>query len=50
MIMAIGARWDDRITGKLSEFCVGATKIHVDIDVAEFGKIVNPDVSIAADA
>jgi acetolactate synthase-1/2/3 large subunit len=50
MIMAIGARWDDRITGKLSEFCVGATKIHVDIDVAEFGKIVRPDVSIAADA
>jgi acetolactate synthase-1/2/3 large subunit len=50
MIMAIGARWDDRITGKLSEFCVGATKIHIDIDVAEFGKIVRPDVSIAADA
>jgi acetolactate synthase-1/2/3 large subunit len=50
MIMAIGARWDDRITGKLSEFCVNATKIHVDIDAAEFGKIVNPDVSLAADA
>src|SRR6185436_3364654 len=50
MIMAIGARWDDRITGKLSEFCVGATKIHVDIDAAEFGKIVSPDVSLAADA
>ena len=50
MIMAIGARWDDRITGKLSEFCVGATKIHVDIDTAEFNKIVRPDVSIAADA
>jgi acetolactate synthase-1/2/3 large subunit len=50
MIMAIGARWDDRITGKLSEFCVGATKIHVDIDTAEFNKIVRPDVSLAADA
>jgi acetolactate synthase-1/2/3 large subunit len=49
-IMAIGARWDDRITGKLSEFCVDATKIHIDIDVAEFNKIVRPDVSIAADA
>ena len=45
LIMAIGARWDDRITGKLSEFCVGATKIHVDIDPAEFNKIVRPDVS-----
>jgi acetolactate synthase I/II/III large subunit len=50
LIMAIGARWDDRITGKLSEFCVGATKIHVDIDVAEFNKIVRPDVSLAGDA
>jgi acetolactate synthase-1/2/3 large subunit len=50
LIMAIGARWDDRITGKLSEFCLGATKIHVDIDVAEFNKIVRPDVSLAADA
>ena len=47
MIMAIGARWDDRITGKLDEFCKGATKIHVDIDVAEFNKIVQPDVSLA---
>jgi acetolactate synthase I/II/III large subunit len=50
MIMAIGARWDDRITGKLSEFCVGATKIHIDIDKAEFNKIVRPDVSLAGDA
>ncbi|HET6151153.1 MAG TPA: biosynthetic-type acetolactate synthase large subunit [Polyangia bacterium] len=50
LIMAIGARWDDRITGKLSEFCVGATKIHIDIDKAEFNKVVRPDVSIAADA
>jgi len=49
-IMAIGSRWDDRITGKLSEFCVGATKIHIDVDAAEFNKIVRPDVSIAADA
>ncbi|HZN59452.1 MAG TPA: biosynthetic-type acetolactate synthase large subunit [Planctomycetota bacterium] len=50
LIMAIGARWDDRITGKLSEFCKDAKKIHVDIDVAEFGKIVRPDVSLAGDA
>src|SRR5206468_5477954 len=50
MIMAIGARWDDRITGKLSEFCTNATKIHIDIDVAEFGKIIKPDVTLAADA
>ena len=50
LIMAIGARWDDRITGKLSEFCPEAAKIHIDIDVAEFNKIVRPDVSLAGDA
>jgi len=50
LIMAIGARWDDRITGKLEEFCVDAVKIHIDIDEAEFGKILDPDVSIHGDA
>jgi acetolactate synthase-1/2/3 large subunit len=49
-IMAIGARWDDRITGKLDEFCLGASKIHIDIDPSEFGKMVIPDVAIAGDA
>ena len=50
LIMAIGARWDDRITGKLSEFCPDAAKIHIDIDPAEFNKIVRPDVSLDGDA
>ena len=50
LIMAIGARWDDRITGKVSEFCKDAIKIHIDIDPAEFGKIIDPDLSIAGDA
>jgi len=50
LIMAIGARWDDRITGKLSEFCTDAIKIHIDIDAAEFGKILTPDVAIHGDA
>jgi acetolactate synthase-1/2/3 large subunit len=50
LIMAIGARWDDRITGKVSEFCPNAVKIHVDIDAAEFGKIIQPDVAIHGDA
>jgi acetolactate synthase-1/2/3 large subunit len=50
LIMAIGARWDDRITGKLSEFCTGAVKIHIDIDAAEFGKILQPDLTILGDA
>ena len=50
LIMSVGARWDDRITGKLSEFCTDAVKIHVDIDPAEFNKIVMPDVFIEGDA
>jgi acetolactate synthase-1/2/3 large subunit len=49
-IMSIGARWDDRITGKLSEFCKDAVKVHIDIDPAEFNKIVRPDVSVVGDA
>jgi acetolactate synthase-1/2/3 large subunit len=50
LIMAIGARWDDRITGRLEAFCPDAVKLHVDIDAAEFNKIVQPDVSIHGDA
>ena len=50
LIMAIGARWDDRITGKVSEFCKNAIKIHIDIDPSEFGKIIKPDISINGDA
>jgi acetolactate synthase-1/2/3 large subunit len=50
LIMAIGARWDDRITGKLDEFCTDAVKIHVDIDPAEFNKVIRPDVCIEGDA
>jgi acetolactate synthase-1/2/3 large subunit len=50
LIMAIGARWDDRITGKLSEFCTDATRIHVDIDPAEFDKTVRAHVQLLGDA
>jgi len=50
LIMAIGARWDDRITGRLSDFCPEAVKIHIDIDAAEFGKVIKPDVAIHGDA
>ena len=50
LIFAIGARWDDRITGKVDEFCLDAKKLHIDIDPTEFGKIVQPDVSIQGDA
>ncbi len=50
LIMSIGGRWDDRITGRLEDFCTGAVKIHIDIDPAEFNKIVRPDVAILGDA
>jgi acetolactate synthase-1/2/3 large subunit len=50
LIMSIGARWDDRITGRLADFCPRAVKIHVDIDAAEFGKIIRPHVTIHGDA
>jgi acetolactate synthase I/II/III large subunit len=49
-IMAIGARWDDRITGKVDEFCREATKIHIDVDESEFNKVIRPDVCVLADA
>ena len=50
LIMSIGARWDDRVTSKADEFCSEAKKIHVDIDPAEFGKMIRPDVAICGDA
>jgi acetolactate synthase-1/2/3 large subunit len=50
LLFSIGGRWDDRITGKLAEFCPGAKKIHVDIDAAEIGKIIRPDIHIVGDA
>jgi acetolactate synthase-1/2/3 large subunit len=48
--MAIGARWDDRITGRVSDFCTNARKIHVDVDAAEFNKVIRPDVCLHGDA
>jgi acetolactate synthase-1/2/3 large subunit len=50
LVMSIGSRWDDRIVGKVDEFCLGATKIHIDIDPAEFNKMVPCDVYINGDA
>jgi len=50
LIMAIGARWDDRITGDVDRFCVDAKKIHVDVDESEFNKIIQPDVCLHGDA
>jgi acetolactate synthase-1/2/3 large subunit len=50
LIMSIGSRWDDRIVGKLEEFCPRARKIHVDIDPAEINKTVQVDCAVIGDA
>jgi acetolactate synthase-1/2/3 large subunit len=50
LIVALGARFDDRVTGKLSTFAPGATVVHADIDPAEIGKNRVADVPIVGDA
>ena len=49
LIVALGARFDDRVTGKLSSFAPNATVIHADIDPAEIGKNRAVDVPIVGD-
>ncbi|QQB36346.1 biosynthetic-type acetolactate synthase large subunit [Achromobacter deleyi] len=49
LVVCIGARFDDRITGKLSEFCPHARKIHIDIDPASINKVVRVDVALVGD-
>ncbi|HEY8428648.1 MAG TPA: thiamine pyrophosphate-dependent enzyme, partial [Sandaracinaceae bacterium] len=46
LIIACGARFDDRVTGKLSAFAPGAKVIHLDIDAAEIGKLRHADVPV----
>jgi len=50
VMICIGARFDDRITGKLAEFSPNSKKIHVDIDASSLNKNVPVDVGIVADA
>jgi len=46
LLIAVGARFDDRVTGKLASFAQNARVIHIDVDPAEIGKTVHSDVSI----
>jgi acetolactate synthase-1/2/3 large subunit len=50
LLIALGSRFDDRITGKVDAFAQEAKVIHVDIDPAEQGKVRRPDVPIVGDA
>ncbi len=49
LLVALGSRFDDRVTGKVSAFAPGAKVIHVDIDPAEIGKVRRPEVGIVGD-
>ena len=49
LLIALGARFDDRVTGRVNSFAPEAKIIHVDIDPAEQGKVRKPDVPIVGD-
>ena len=49
LLIALGTRFDDRVTGQVSSFAPGAKIVHVDIDPAELGKIRRPEVPIVGD-
>jgi len=50
VLLAIGARFDDRVTGRLNAFCPDAKKIHIDIDPSSINKTVPVDVAVIGDA
>ncbi len=50
VLIAVGARFDDRVTGNVRTFAVRSRKIHIDVDPAEIGKNVAVDVPIVGDA
>ncbi|MBX5442595.1 MAG: biosynthetic-type acetolactate synthase large subunit [Solirubrobacteraceae bacterium] len=50
LIVAVGARFDDRVTGRLSAFAPAARIVHVDVDAAEIGKNVEAHVPVVGDA
>ncbi len=50
LILAVGARFDDRVTGKIDEFAPDAKIVHIDIDPTSISKNVRVDVPIVGDA
>ena len=48
--MAVGARFSDRVTGKITNFAPNAKVIHIDVDPAEIGKNIRVDVPVVGDA
>lgn len=49
LMINLGARFDDRITGRVSDFSPGSTKVHVDIDASSINKIIRVDLPILGD-
>ncbi|BEP48398.1 MULTISPECIES: biosynthetic-type acetolactate synthase large subunit [Variovorax] len=49
LVVCVGARFDDRVTGKLDEFCPHGRKIHIDIDPGSINKVVKVDVPMVGD-
>ena len=49
LLVSLGARFDDRVTGNVATFAPGAKVVHVDVDPAELGKVRTPDVGIVGD-
>jgi acetolactate synthase-1/2/3 large subunit len=49
LVVCVGARFDDRVTGNLIHFCPTARIIHIDIDPASIGKVVNADIGLIGD-
>ena len=50
LLLNIGSRFDDRILGQPDMFCKDATIVHIDIDAAEIGKMIQPQIACVADA
>jgi acetolactate synthase I/II/III large subunit len=50
LLLNVGSRFDDRIIGQPNRFCRDAVKIHIDIDPAEIGKMIKPDLYCVGDA
>jgi acetolactate synthase-1/2/3 large subunit len=50
VLIAVGTRFDDRVTGSVDHFAPNAKVIHIDVDPAEIGKVRNPEIPIVGDA
>lgn len=49
LVICVGARFDDRVTGRLDQFCPNAKIIHIDIDPTSIGKLVKADIGLVGD-